>query len=89
MDEDISCLDISMNYAHGLEIQQSLKDIFDEGVGLRKIFFLSEMSFFEEMRQVSSVTELKDGVAVIGSPKVFEAGDYVGVSDLFDDIEFF
>lgn len=86
-EEYIRSLDISMHNAHRLQIQQSLKNILNDGVGLIHIIFVPEMSLPYSFCKISFLAQLINAVAVIGSSEVLNAWDYVGMLQPFDNVE--
>ena len=86
MQEHIRCLDISVDNIQTFQIEQTLKNVFNVGVGLPQILFISEVPLLKQRGQVASLAVLVDGVAVVGRSEVLVACDDVGMVQTLDDV---
>lgn len=47
--QDIGSFDVTMYYAHGLQIKQALENIFNDCVSIADVFFFSKVSLLESI----------------------------------------
>lgn len=78
-----------MDNAHRFQVEETLKDVLDIGIGLRNVVFISKVTFGKDASKISSFAKLVDGVAVVSCSKVLQASDDVGMFELLDDVELF
>ena len=84
-EENVGWFDISVNNVFGVEVFESLKDIFDERPG----FFFCECSFlFDVLIKSPFFAELGEDVAFFWGFEDIIAFDDVGVIEGEDDVNF-
>ena len=81
--KDIVKFDVSVQYASAMAVSQAMDYLLEDVLGL---LFLQLLSLFDVLKQVTTSSVLHDHEEMLGRLKHFKQSNYVGVSDLLEDV---